>query len=544
MSIIQDLIDEGALVLYHDYRSGSLRDWSGNGNDGTGTDVQWTNRGLKFPVSTSKVQVAHSAGLSPPAGAIVGFGRFTSCESEILVNKDNEYGVYVSGTPKIYMKDYSGVDRWVAATIAGKRCLGVNFEDGEKAAFHVNGSHVGDGNDTNTITADTNALTIGGPSSNLLSVLEAVLIVNRVLTSTEHAQLYAELAAMVWPTQGWRRGLGVYGPELVADRDMEKAGVTDWPAGNSATVTKEPGAAMAGGQVARVAHNGVNFPYIYQIVLTSGKTYRLTGWARGDGTHAPRFGVGGVFLYGTTSTDWQKFDFTATAGNNAVQLMAVASAAGYCEFDDISVREVHTPDLQFATAWGAHEIANVAPGSAVPGTPIEVQSGAFAVSVESADGRDCKVLENTNDGIWSLDASLFGGDPTQDAYGTWEGWIEKTDAGVISLGLVAQNPDALTAGDYVLEFAADESAKLKIQGGADIITGGSIDHSVPVHWKVTRSIIDGEWSLYLDGELVGTGTENTLKTCAYLIADMDNGCRVLLADLTGGHNLSKTRGVN
>jgi hypothetical protein len=32
MSTIQNLISEGALVLYHDYRSGSAYDFSGNSN--------------------------------------------------------------------------------------------------------------------------------------------------------------------------------------------------------------------------------------------------------------------------------------------------------------------------------------------------------------------------------------------------------------------------------------------------------------------------------------------------------------------------------
>jgi hypothetical protein len=57
MSTISNLISEGALVLYHDYRNGTAYDLSGNSNHGTLTDTNFS-RGLRFNGSSTVVEIS------------------------------------------------------------------------------------------------------------------------------------------------------------------------------------------------------------------------------------------------------------------------------------------------------------------------------------------------------------------------------------------------------------------------------------------------------------------------------------------------------
>ena len=71
LSIIDSLKAEGVLKLYHDYRAGHVQDLSGNSNHGVMTATAWTNRGISFPASTSKITVADSAELQLTEGTLV-----------------------------------------------------------------------------------------------------------------------------------------------------------------------------------------------------------------------------------------------------------------------------------------------------------------------------------------------------------------------------------------------------------------------------------------------------------------------------------------
>jgi hypothetical protein len=129
------------------------------------------------------------------------------------------------------------------------------------------------------------------------------------------------------------------------DGDMEETGVSDWTAGNSATLTKETTSPEDGQRNLRVAYNGVANPYASQSALLVNRTYRVTGWARGDGTYAPsiRDGVSTVLWTGTTSNSWQSFDVTFDAGTTDIVLYSNASGAGYCEFDSMDILQTSYP---------------------------------------------------------------------------------------------------------------------------------------------------------------------------------------------------------
>jgi len=131
------------------------------------------------------------------------------------------------------------------------------------------------------------------------------------------------------------------GPELVTDGDMEAAGTAAWVAGASAVLSKQAGSPGGSGtQVLRVAYGGTNNPNASQSILTSGITYRVTGWARGDGTGNPAVFIGGAnrAWTGTSSATWQAFDVTSVAsGAGSLYLRTDITGAGYSEFDDVTV---------------------------------------------------------------------------------------------------------------------------------------------------------------------------------------------------------------
>jgi len=131
--------------------------------------------------------------------------------------------------------------------------------------------------------------------------------------------------------------------ELLTDGDMEASGTTAWTAMNNATLTKETGDPHGGTYSLKVAYNDTANPYARQSILTADKTYRLTGWAKGDGTKAPWLRCSSILWTGTTSTDWQYFDTTFTAENVILDLGSYLDGAGqYVEFDDVSVFEIGT----------------------------------------------------------------------------------------------------------------------------------------------------------------------------------------------------------
>lgn len=94
--------------------------------------------------------------------------------------------------------------------------------------------------------------------------------------------------------------------------------------------------------VLRVQRTDTNNPGGSQVILTSGKRYRVTGEARSDGSAAPRVRSGTTNQWtGTSSTDWQDIDVIFTADSTSLVLNASASGAEYVEFRNISVQEIY-----------------------------------------------------------------------------------------------------------------------------------------------------------------------------------------------------------
>lgn len=131
--------------------------------------------------------------------------------------------------------------------------------------------------------------------------------------------------------------------QLLTDGDMEVSTTAAWSAGNSAQLSKVSGSAHGGNNVLRITYNNVASPYATQANTTTvGKTYRITGWMRGDGsTTSPKIilsGPGSNLVTGAVSSTWQPFDVVYVS-KLASGALFVANGTGYADFDDVVMSE-------------------------------------------------------------------------------------------------------------------------------------------------------------------------------------------------------------
>jgi hypothetical protein len=160
---------------------------------------------------------------------------------------------------------------------------------------------------------------------------------------------FPDSGLMVYANDPARDPRGVLGTNLLKDGNMEDTspGIPFWSTGGSATLSKQTTTPRSGLRCLRVARSTVNNPYAHQSPLVSGLRYRVSGWARSDGFAIPSVVADGQQLFvGTTSTEWQPFEFFVDVGTASVQIQLftiTSTGTEYCEFDEVSVQKV--PDL-------------------------------------------------------------------------------------------------------------------------------------------------------------------------------------------------------
>lgn len=201
---IQDLIDEGALALYHDYRFGHCNDLSGNANHGVPSDAVFTNDGIKFPESTSVVTVSDDASLQLTNGCLVVLGDLldgATSGDKLFSKRDaggTNYELQLDSTPRIEFYDGTNT-RVLNTSVSGDSFLAVNFSNGSTPEGFLDGVSAGSFNDVLSVSVDDADLLIGNYFSNSFNfkgLLKSSLITNRELTATEISELYAYLSAI------------------------------------------------------------------------------------------------------------------------------------------------------------------------------------------------------------------------------------------------------------------------------------------------------------------------------------------------------------
>ena len=448
-NIIQKLINEGVLSLYHDYRSGHFQDLSGNNNTGTPTNTVFNKEGLAFPATTSVVTVADSAELQLTEGTLIFYAdKFPNLLTPRLISKRDVGGTnYELRIAALQLSFYDGANTRLLAYPTNMRYCGVNMESGEKCEGFSNGVSLGLFNDTSTITVDDAPIKIGNYfpyGQNTRNISYTVMIINRKLTATEHAELYAELQSINYPTKTTSAKKDTR-PNELTDGDMEASGVTAWTAGGGATLSKQTTNPKEGNQVIRIVRTGFN-SHAAQLILTIGKMYRITGWARGDGTNIPTVYDTGALWTGGVSTDWQYFDKTFTAAGATLYIRTAATVGNYSEFDDIQVIDLgktYSPTV-FHTDWGVWEsVANVTSGM-LENSPFEVLTGTHKIETDTHNGQTVKVINPVVGGTLKLHTEAFDNS-------NWSIWV---DAGSgyteVITGMMASNVLTTTTAEKII----------------------------------------------------------------------------------------------
>lgn len=124
------------------------------------------------------------------------------------------------------------------------------------------------------------------------------------------------------------------------DGDMNQTGVASWTA-VTATLSKQSGAPYSGRLSLRVVGAGGNVGWARQARIISGREYNITGWAKSvDASSAPRIrDTGATRWTGTSSTSWQAFDVTWTAGSTGDIDLGSDTVDGSVEFDAVRLED-------------------------------------------------------------------------------------------------------------------------------------------------------------------------------------------------------------
>ena len=504
---------------------GNVGDFDANAGDGITMAIRFRTTATTTQVFTSKSE---------------GAANYTGWNFYMDANGRPTFRIYDAGLASginVYISEIVNDGKWhtLIMTYDGTDANGVTmYLDGEKGTHTVVnnvafGGSTLNAQDWNLFEASYGSLHFDGEAQQLLQ-----FPVDVVLTGSECSQLYTELEQEAHYDAVDTKTLSNPARTLIADGDMEESGTTDWTAVNNATLTKQTTTPHGGARCLRVEKNGTNFPYAKQGTAVIGKTYRVTGWARTDGT----VGVARLFVSDlnkpisvATTANWTYFDqtVTATASTVLIALMALTSGADgeYCEFDDVKVQEVpNADDVYIADGKGWNEsVANVTSGF-LENTGWERQSGTFAIDDTGT---------SFNKEITCVGTGTVA-KPCQQVSGTWEFDYTKQDGSAVTLYFIADSKDTSVLNGYGIPLTTTERVQQKeYLNGAGSTPWQTAEDTFPVGVsvgvKITRTAA-GLVRVYLDDVEVTTAgggsgsypnTDLTYTTSSFFVATMGNG---------------------
>jgi hypothetical protein len=200
--ILQRLKTEGVLALYHDYSSGTFKDFSGNGHDGVGASMAFTKKGIMETASSAAITVTSSALLEGTQGAILVRFKKSLNSMFVLAKKSGaNYQLRLTvDSSQITLKDSGAApDADITTSTYGELTIGVNFATGGTPVGYKNGIFLSNFDDTVSITPNNGALEIGNDGASVGTVgnmLNYLVWVTRPLTAAEHQELYQQLQAL------------------------------------------------------------------------------------------------------------------------------------------------------------------------------------------------------------------------------------------------------------------------------------------------------------------------------------------------------------
>jgi hypothetical protein len=279
-----------------------------------------------------------------------------SSEKQLLVDGDME----VSGTGS-WTATTATLSKETSSPKSGKRVIRVTYSGTSAGAaaqvvfvtgkkYRVTGWQRGDGTSAPHIYDASGAGLCVGTSSTAWQRCDTTFVAGstgiRLRSSTLSAGTYVEFDDVMVTEY---KGAILNGEkQLVTDGDMERYTTSSWSVYAGALVEKDTVNPVSGKRSLKLVSTVTTQTRVIQNVLTAGKRFHITGWARSDGTRIPSlYGqTSGNEWTGTNSTSWQRFDFISTqipAGLFSTRLLvgtlSTGSVSDYTEWDDLMVTE-------------------------------------------------------------------------------------------------------------------------------------------------------------------------------------------------------------
>ena len=236
MGIISRLIGSGDLLLYHDYRSGSLRGFSGNSKHGTATGSPNLQRsGVAFNASTGQYITAGADTLGTGAGTVVvcckatnygenGFGRLFD---------NGAFSIYNVSSTRLQL----GFNPFPATPVGSFQLAVDNLVCCSWDASGISNTYI---NGTNVLPSESIGSPAAGTTFNIGNrtahdrqfggLITAVLVINKELTTSEVSEITSEFCNKKWNQKTiFRSAIGSQG--LPLDDNVKASyslpGVTD-----------------------------------------------------------------------------------------------------------------------------------------------------------------------------------------------------------------------------------------------------------------------------------------------------------------------------
>jgi hypothetical protein len=209
--ILQELKTEGVLALYHDYRSGRLVDYSGNGRDGVGTGVSFTKDGVRFTPVAANITVPYGAWMNVNDLTLIIYVNFSNTpgQDRLVARRDGGGTSFDWRREPINLSVFNGTADVSLATSSIKSVLGFSWTSGGTPNGYINGTFAGAYTSAVARPSTTTNLVIGnllGGSATTNKIFYYFLYITRILTATEHARIYSQLENMTWNTKGLTPG--------------------------------------------------------------------------------------------------------------------------------------------------------------------------------------------------------------------------------------------------------------------------------------------------------------------------------------------------
>jgi hypothetical protein len=245
-SILKRLTDDGTLVLYHDYRSGTFDDQTLNGNDGVPTNVTWAHDRVRFNNADGRIEVAADPSFDlSTSGTVLIFGEFkNNAVQGVFVCRDAilgvQYQLIIEPVPATSFRItfYNGVVVSRAThALWDNRCIAVSWIDDVVPVLYVDGIFAANHTAVANVTAKAGEIDIGNNFAHIAAFpdgMKACLVFNRNLTATEHAEVYGALRNLDygWPSKpeslSKRPQISVPDPFLVRGWNMRPDGVNNY----------------------------------------------------------------------------------------------------------------------------------------------------------------------------------------------------------------------------------------------------------------------------------------------------------------------------